>query len=360
VTERTTGGPETDPTSWRCDRERPKLGGNVRWGVTNNFTLNATVNPDYSQIESDEGQLQFDPRQALFFAESGPSSWTVLSISPRRRASVHEADRPAGRGRQDHGRPRCTRKARVHPHRPDGGARYNRVASLDARRVFRSIYSAQAQYAHSVSRTTAAGPRSTAPLWNAVVSRNGKSFKMRYAFDAVDERFRTQSGFIGRGGIAIGLLDQWYTHYLPAGGFLESVTLHPALYYTWRYQALVHQGDALEKKLHNRIGVTARGGWRADMTVMTKTFGFDPALYAGHRVLVALEIPPPSPERLASAIATSPSRSARRGGSMPRRRPTISGAATRTSSSGRRPTSCSRPWRPSCGQRSGCVWVRAI
>ena len=101
----------------------------------------------------------------------------------------------------------------------------------------------------------------------------------------MDERFRTQSGFIGRGGIAQGLLDQWYTYYLKPGRFLESIDFDPALYYTWTYSALVHQGEAMEKKWHNRIAVTARGGWSADATLMTETFGFDPALYARYRVL---------------------------------------------------------------------------
>jgi hypothetical protein len=44
----------------------------VRWGVTPNLTLNATVNPDFSQVEADAGQFQFDPRQALFFPEKRP------------------------------------------------------------------------------------------------------------------------------------------------------------------------------------------------------------------------------------------------------------------------------------------------
>ena len=38
----------------------------------NNLTLNGTVNPDFSQIESDAGQFAFDPRQALFFPEKRP------------------------------------------------------------------------------------------------------------------------------------------------------------------------------------------------------------------------------------------------------------------------------------------------
>ena len=58
---------------WQYDRPSARqLGGNARWGITNNLTLNGTVNPDFSQIESDAGQLIFDPRQALFFAEKRP------------------------------------------------------------------------------------------------------------------------------------------------------------------------------------------------------------------------------------------------------------------------------------------------
>ena len=45
---------------------------NVRWGVTANLTLNGTVNPDFSQVESDAGQFQFDPRQAVFYPEKRP------------------------------------------------------------------------------------------------------------------------------------------------------------------------------------------------------------------------------------------------------------------------------------------------
>jgi hypothetical protein len=320
ITQRTTGAPMPAGTSWRYAAERPKLGANVRWGLSNNFTLNGTVNPDFSQIESDEGQLQYDPRQALYFAEKRPFFldgteffatpknlvYTRRIVQPVAAAKItgkvsgfsigvlNAVDGLAGSTGGEH-HPVYT-IARI---QRDVGAgsklgvtladrtehgRYNRVASLDGRRVFGSIYSAQAQYAQSITRA-ASGARTSAPLWNAVLSRNGKSFKFRYAIDAVDEQFRTQSGFIGRGGIAQGLLDQWYTYYLPPGRFIESITYDPTLSFTWTYDALVHQREAIEKKFHNRIAVTARGGWSADATVMTETFGFDPALYAGYRIL---------------------------------------------------------------------------
>ena len=58
--------------AWRYDTSRPEFGGNVRWGVTPNLTLNGTVNPDFSQVEADASQFTFDPRSALFFPEKRP------------------------------------------------------------------------------------------------------------------------------------------------------------------------------------------------------------------------------------------------------------------------------------------------
>src|SRR5206468_3481369 len=45
------------------------------------------------------------------------------------------------------------------------GALYNRVASLDGRRVFASIYSVQAQYAQSFTRPALTSGSTSAPLW---------------------------------------------------------------------------------------------------------------------------------------------------------------------------------------------------
>jgi hypothetical protein len=57
---------------WTYDTSRPELGGNVRWGVTPNLTMNGTINPDFSQVEADASQFTFDPRSALFFPEKRP------------------------------------------------------------------------------------------------------------------------------------------------------------------------------------------------------------------------------------------------------------------------------------------------
>src|SRR4029077_9468846 len=60
------------PAGWVYGAVQPDLGGNVRWGVTNNLTFTGTARPDFSQVEADAGQLISDPRQALFFPEKRP------------------------------------------------------------------------------------------------------------------------------------------------------------------------------------------------------------------------------------------------------------------------------------------------
>ena len=70
ATAKVSGAPGTP--GYHYDFSNPQFGGNVRWGLTNSLTLNGTVKPDFSQVESDAGQLAFDPRQALFFAEKRP------------------------------------------------------------------------------------------------------------------------------------------------------------------------------------------------------------------------------------------------------------------------------------------------
>jgi hypothetical protein len=47
-------------------------GASVRWGITPNVTLNATANPDFSQVEADAAQLDVNNRFALFFPEKRP------------------------------------------------------------------------------------------------------------------------------------------------------------------------------------------------------------------------------------------------------------------------------------------------
>ena len=52
--------------------EETDLGISMRWGITPNMSLNAAVNPDFSQVEADTAQLDINTRFALFFPERRP------------------------------------------------------------------------------------------------------------------------------------------------------------------------------------------------------------------------------------------------------------------------------------------------
>jgi hypothetical protein len=49
-----------------------ELGVTGKWGVTPNLTLNAALNPDFSQVEADAAQLDINTTFALFFPEKRP------------------------------------------------------------------------------------------------------------------------------------------------------------------------------------------------------------------------------------------------------------------------------------------------
>jgi hypothetical protein len=52
--------------------EENEFGATIRWSVTPNATLNAAINPDFSQVEADVAQLNVNERFALFFPERRP------------------------------------------------------------------------------------------------------------------------------------------------------------------------------------------------------------------------------------------------------------------------------------------------
>ncbi|HET6578421.1 MAG TPA: DUF5916 domain-containing protein, partial [Gemmatimonadales bacterium] len=228
VTSKTTGAPGAG--GWEYTGGGPELGGSVRWGVTNNLNLNATANPDFSQVESDAGQFLFDPRDERFFSEKRPffldgiEQFTTPNqlIYTRRIVQPVAAAKLTGKGlgteiallsavddrevsstgdrhpvynllrlQRDVG-PQ-SRLGMVYTDRVEGGD-YNRVAGADARLVFGEVYSALLQVAGS--RTRASGATTTAPLWLARLTRNGRTFGVRAILSGTDREFRALSGFL--------------------------------------------------------------------------------------------------------------------------------------------------------------------
>ena len=308
--------------AWGYDTSRPDFGGNVRWGVTSNLTLNATVNPDFSQVEADATQFQFDPRQATFFQEKRPffldgieqfttpnnliytraiaaplgalkltgtmhgTSVGVLAALDDDAASFTGESYPRfAIARVQRDLPGNARVAMIYTDRTEDDAS-NRVAGFDTRVPFAGIYTFDGQLAFS--RNQHAGAEAiVAPLWQASVARNGRRFSFRYQTRAVDDDFRTRAGFINRTGVANVHLTNQLAFYGAKGGLFERYTADLVLEGVWRFDDFVHRRRDQDRKLHFNHNVLFRGGWRAGFSALVESFGYDPALYADYRLVSA-------------------------------------------------------------------------
>lgn len=317
VTQKITGGPS--PGGWKYGHSSPQVGGRVQWGITNTLTLNGAVNPDFAEVESDAGQLAFDPRQALFFPEKRPfflegleafntphnliytrrivqpdvalkltgkvagTSVGVLSAADDRTLSPSGKDRAIYnviRAQRDVGAQ--SRLGFAYTDRVLGGD-YNRVADLDGRIVFADVYSASFQAAGSFDKS--GGIVRNAPLWEGIFARNGKQFGLRYVLTGISDKFRARSGFISRPGIVHAAIDHHATRFGKPGALLESLTGDILLDDTWQYPNFLHRGDAQDKKLHFGANAGLRGGWQIGLGFYVETFGFDRGLYANYQIL---------------------------------------------------------------------------
>jgi len=297
--------------NWGYDTGRPELGGNVRWGVTSNLTLNGTVNPDFSQVEADASQFTYDPRTAIFFPEKRPFFLEGIEqfTTPNNLIYTRRVVAPLGAAKLT-GKVAGTRVAallavdgaetsatsRDHPFfgilrvQRDLGSRSrvglvytdrmedvrsNRVAEVDAHLAFASLYALDVQGALSRTRE---GDLRTAPLWQAVFVRNGRRFGWRHALTGLHPDFQADAGFISRGDIAHANLDHRVTFFGPPKGLIESLSCDVVLDGIWRYHDFA-SGPALEKKLHFNNNLSLRGGWKAGVSVLIENFAFDPELY---------------------------------------------------------------------------------
>jgi hypothetical protein len=307
-------------SGWEYSGGGPEVGGTLRWGITNNLTLNGTANPDFSQVESDAQQFAFDPRNELFFQEKRPffldgieqfstpnnliytrriiqpvvaakltgkafgTDVAVLSAVDERIGSADDEDHPVYnllRVQRDIGSQ--SRLGLVYTDRIEG-SNYNRVAGADARLVG-GIYSANLQLAGS--RTRRSGITETAPLWSARLMRNGRTIGARYTFTGIADDFRAGSGFIARPGVVRANFDHSITLYGKQGGLIESFTGDVALDGTWEYQRFVNGGGIQDQKIHFNTNIRLKGGWQFGASILTESFGYPADIYEGY----ALEVP---------------------------------------------------------------------
>lgn len=60
------------PGRWSGAAGRASVGASAKFGITSSVTLDGTINPDFSQVESDAFQMQVNQRFPVFFSEKRP------------------------------------------------------------------------------------------------------------------------------------------------------------------------------------------------------------------------------------------------------------------------------------------------
>jgi hypothetical protein len=315
VTARADGAPSIG--GWGYDGAA-EFGGNLRWGVTPNLTLNGTYNPDFSQVEADASQILTDPRRALFFPEKRPFFLEGIEqfntpnqlIYSRRIAAPVAAAKLSGKvgtatvatmlaldGKE------VSRTGRDHPFFAigrvltslGGGSRAglvftsrsepglaSQLGGADVRLVTRGGVVIAGQLAGSA--TTEAGRTTVAPLWDLDVRRQGRRVGFNAGFSGVSDRFVAAAGFIGAPDAVYLSGGTQFTFYGKPGGLVARVNFGPATTFRWIYQDFTDGREVLDRQLFVSGNVELRGGWSLRFFNWLERFGYDRRLFRNHAI----------------------------------------------------------------------------
>ncbi|MGH7534541.1 MAG: DUF5916 domain-containing protein, partial [Gemmatimonadales bacterium] len=317
----------------------PDVGANLRWGVSQSLSLNATANPDFSQVEADIGQVLANERFPLFFPEKRPFFlegleqydtpnrliYTRRIVQPVAGAkltgktggtnvallsAVDQRDAVTGanpvfnflRLRRDLGT--SSTLGLAYTDRLDDRD-YNRVLGGDLRVVWRKIWFSQAQVVSSWTRD-AQGARAGA-LWDVTLyDRTGRSYGNHGGVLGVSPEFAAASGFVPRTDYVSGRFFNRFTWYGRPGGLVEQVTTFSGITPLWRYGDFFKLKSTIEGGIESNWIATLRGGWGLSARFGDAQQRFDSAAYSGVRVDSAgTPVPFPLPHGLYNLLSAS-------------------------------------------------------
>jgi hypothetical protein len=320
-------GARADGSFSRGDPQ-PELSLNLRAGFTN-YSLDATINPDFSQVEADAAQVTVNERFALFLTEKRPFFlegielfstpnqlvYTRRIVEPVAGAKVTGKAGPinialltavdevasgdnalfnVARVRRDIGASSTAGLTLTDRSLP-GAAPFNRVAAADTRIVFGGLYYAEAQLGSSWTRrpqdmsagdtATSAPAVASAPIGKLELDRTGRSWGFNYQINAVGDDFETHAGFVNRTGVVTARAFNRLTWYGATGAALERVTVFFGPSRVWRYGRL-RQGAPEGSEFVN-AALRMRGEWEVGGRAGRDFVELDPQNYAHYRAVSA-------------------------------------------------------------------------
>src|SRR5213594_1525372 len=296
----------------------PELGGNLRWGVTQNLAVTATANPDFSQVEADVGQVTVNERFALFYPEKRPFFLEGLEQfdTPNRLIYTRQIVQPVAgakltgklgstavaylgavddRGQSASGNNPVFNLLRlrrdlgtastaglVYTDRIEGDD-YNRVLGGDAMVVWKKISFSQAQVVSSLTSDT--GGARAGHFW-ALTFADGtrRNYGNHFELLGATPEFATRSGFNNRVDFVQARAANRFTWYGRPGALVEQVTTFIVLLPLWRYDDFFRLRGIFEGGPQNTWIATLRGGWNVNALIRNSAQRFDPDAYAGYSV----------------------------------------------------------------------------
>lgn len=302
------------------------FGLNGRVGVTQNLVLDATYNPDFSQVEADANQIRVNERFALFFPEkrafflegaeifNTPSQlvYTRRIVDPVAGAKltgkvgsfqvgyIGALDESPGtilggegkaafnlvRARRDVGTGSTIGLLYADRSLTDGSGAYNRVLAGDARLVFGGRYTLTTQIAGSLTRDEGeASDDGLRPLIKVDFERAGRAFTWNASVTDVHPDFRARSGFITRAGDTEATAGLSLTRFGRPGALLERASLRVASQNFFRHDDFWAGDLPFEHEVELWPTLSFRGGRSLTFVLRRGYFRFQPEDYEGYEVL---------------------------------------------------------------------------
>ena len=288
------------PSGFEREDPDPSFGANLRVGVTTNLSLDATYNPDFSQIESDVSLVTVNERFALFYPEKRPFFLEGIELfaTPNQLVYTRQIVDPIAGGKVTAKVGRNTVAALVSgdgaadPTALVGVARlrrdlgtnslagvtftsreadgaFNRVIEADTRLVFKKLYFFGAQVGGSWTRDSTGAGTVGSPIWEAEVDRTGRSWGFNYKLTGIGTDFAAQSGFVPRNDVVDVHIFNRLSWYGKPGALIESFQIFGGPRMIWHYDSFLD--NAIEGLTNVDGTLTLRGGWKLGPRV---EFGF--------------------------------------------------------------------------------------
>jgi hypothetical protein len=244
------------PYEWDPGDTFREVGAGLKFGITSSITADLTLNPDFSQVESDAFQVEVNRRYPIFYSEKRPffmegtdifnfftipygyiqtAVHTRQIVDPLWGAKLtgtlgktaigilaagdewpgfqwdsgsnpHEGKKALftiARGKQSLGQDNYL--GGLYSGREFAGG-FNRVGGLDLSLRFLTNHKIQVSFMHSLSRQPFEGSNQNSPSYHFLYSYFTKSFRTMAAFEHIGKDFQLDSGFIQRTGINEGWL----------------------------------------------------------------------------------------------------------------------------------------------------------